>query len=38
MGNWFSRVNLPTMVAVFVGILVDKKLGITDKIAARLPF
>lgn len=38
MGNWFSRVNVPTLVAALVAILIDKKLGITDKIAARLPF
>lgn len=38
MGKFFSRVNAPTLVAVFVGILIDKKLGITDKINARLPF
>lgn len=35
MSGWFSRINIPTMIAVFVGILVDKKLGLTDKIAAR---
>lgn len=36
MKGFFSRINMPTLVAVFVGIAIDKKLGITDKIVARL--
>lgn len=36
MGKFFSRVNAPTLVAVMVGIIIDKKLGITDKIVTRL--
>jgi len=36
MKGFFSRVNIPTLVAVFVGIVIDKKLGISDKIVARL--
>lgn len=38
MGKWFSRVNLPTFVAFLVFLIVDKKLMLSDKIAARLPF
>lgn len=36
MKGFFSRVNVPTLVAVFVGIIIDKKVGITDKIIARI--
>jgi len=38
MASWFSRINVPTLVAALAAILLDKKLGITDKIIARLPF
>lgn len=38
MKNWFSRINVPTGVAVIAFIIVDKKFGLSDKIAARLPF
>lgn len=37
MKSWFSRVNFPTFVAVMIFIVADKRLGISDKIAARLP-
>lgn len=36
MKSFFSRINVPTMVAVFFTIVVDKKLGVTDKIVSRL--
>jgi hypothetical protein len=36
MKSFFSRVNFPTLVAVMVGIVIDKKLGLTDKIVARI--
>lgn len=36
MGKYFSRVNVPTLIAVMVGIVIDKKLGITDRIVARI--
>lgn len=34
----FSRVNFPTLAAVMVGIIIDKKTGLTDKISSKLPF
>lgn len=36
MGRFFSKINAPTFVATVVFIMVDKKLGISDKILARI--
>jgi hypothetical protein len=36
MGKFFSRVNAPTLVAALVAVAIDKKLGITDAILARI--
>lgn len=38
MGKFFSKVNVPTMVAVIVTIVLDKKLKVSDWVASRLPF
>ena len=36
MGKYFSRINVPTFVAVIAFIVADKKLGISDRIVARI--
>jgi hypothetical protein len=32
MGNLFSRINIPTFVAVLVFLAIDKKIGASDKL------